>query len=480
MCGIFGITNAKDASRLTYLGLFALQHRGQESAGICTLEQTDGQMLPYRGEGLVSDVFSEETLARLHGETAIGHVRYSTAGGLSQANIQPLMARVGGKPVSLVHNGNIVNADILREQLESEGAILQGTADSEIVLHLMARSSEKTLSDKLVSAFNKLTGAFSLLILTPTHLYAVVDACGYRPIVLGQLPEGENGMPAWVLSSETCALDLVGAQFVRDIIPGELLTIELSTGQHSSRYLTLRSEQSQNLTQARCSFEHIYFARPDSILWGATALEMRHELGRQLALESPVEADLVIAVPDSGVPLAMGYAEASGIPFKMGLIRNHYVGRTFIEPTQNVRNFRVRLKLNPVRELVKNKRVIVVDDSIVRGTTSRKIIELLRDAGAKEVHMRIGSPPVKHPCFYGIDTPKRRDLLATRLTDFKEMAAYLKADSLSFLNTNTMLQVFKKMVPEQTQKNATDANGGWCISCFSGKYQDALAQKMED
>lgn len=372
MCGIFGITNAKDAANLTYLGLFALQHRGQESAGISSLGQVDGPLLHYRGEGLVSDVFNEKNLGRLLGDTAIGHVRYSTAGGLSQDNIQPLMARVGGMPVALAHNGNIVNAGILRERLESEGSILQGTADSEIILHLMARSSEKRMADKLISAFNQLTGAFSLLILTPTHMYAVVDACGYRPLVLERLPASENGLPAWVLASETCALDLVGAQFVRDLKPGELLTIDLKTGQASSRYLAIRTENSHNLTQARCSFEHVYFARPDSVLWGSAAIEMRLALGRQLALEAPVEADVVIGVPDSGLPLAMGYAEASGIPFKTGFIRNHYVGRTFIEPSQNVREARVRLKLNPIRALVQGKRVIVVDDSIVRGTTSRK------------------------------------------------------------------------------------------------------------
>ena len=469
MCGVFGISNARDAARLTYLGLFALQHRGQESAGIASLHE--GRIHEHRGRGLVSDVFSETLLNSLPGNCAIGHVRYSTAGGNLDANIQPLLARIGGVPVALSHNGNIVNAPELREALESSGAILQGTADTELVLHVMARARENSVPEKLISAFSQLLGAFSMLIQTPTHLHAIVDAAGYRPLVLGRLPQSENGAPSWVVSSETCALDLVGAEFVRDLAPGELLSIELATGVLASRSFDLTPEQSKNLQQARCSFEHIYFARPDSLLWGQSSFDMRHRLGEILAHEAPVNADMVIAIPDSGIPMAMGYAHASKIPYKVGLIRNHYVGRTFIEPTQNVRNFRVRLKLNPVRETVRGKKLVVIDDSIVRGTTSKKIIELLRDAGAAEIHMRIGSPPVRFPCFYGIDTPKRKELLAQKMTA-AEMSEFLKADSLGFLSQENLV----KAMGESLKKEKS--NCGFCTSCFTGDYQDSCAQSL--
>jgi amidophosphoribosyltransferase len=479
MCGVFGISNAENAARLTYLGLFALQHRGQESAGMCTLE--DERLLAHRGHGLVSEVFTEDILQRLPGNSSIGHVRYSTAGGNLEANYQPLVARIGGLPVSLAHNGNIVNADGLREQLEQNGAIFQGTADTEIVLHLMARSHAKNSLDKLKAAMHQLVGAYSMLLLTPTHLYAVVDPCAYRPLVLGRLPQSDEkslvpGVASWVLSSETCALDLVGAEFVRDLAPGEILAIELATGSLQSSFLELTKEQSIDLRQARCSFEQIYFARPDSLLWGATSGEIRQKIGETLAKESPVEADMVIAVPDSGVPMALGYADASNIPFKVGFIRNHYVGRTFIEPTQNVRNFRVRLKLNPVRSTVQGKRVIVVDDSIVRGTTSKKIIELLREAGAKEVHVRIGSPEVRFPCYYGIDTPKRKELLAQRMT-LEEMRDYLRADSLAFLSETQLLNVLEENYAETHRIRVLEKpKSHFCTACFSGCYQDNVAQ----
>ncbi|MES2615263.1 MAG: amidophosphoribosyltransferase [Bdellovibrionota bacterium] len=467
MCGVFGITNAEQASKLVYLGLFALQHRGQESAGISTLH--DGTIYNHRNTGLVSDVFKEETLAKLQGNTAIGHVRYSTAGGNSEANIQPMYARIGGIPVSLAHNGNIVNADEIRHQLEASGAILQGTADTEIVLHLMAKSAKSTFLEKLMEAIEKLVGAFSLVILTPTHMYATVDACGYRPLSLGKMPSS-NEKNNFVIASETCAMDLVGAEFIRDIAPGEILSIDLSTGQMQSCYFNLTAFQNVRMKQAKCIFEHVYFARPDSLVWGNLTHDARFQMGVALASSSPVEADMVIAVPDSGIPMAMGYAQGSGIPFKIGLIRNHYVGRTFIEPTQNVRNFQVRLKLNPVKETVKGKRLIVIDDSIVRGTTSRKIIELLREAGAAEIHMRIASPPVKYPCFYGIDTPKRKELLAEKLT-VSEMNDYLKSDSLAFLSESQLLNVMQ----EKTQDPKT---AGWCTACFSGNYQDKVAQQL--
>ncbi|WP_186648875.1 amidophosphoribosyltransferase [Fluviispira vulneris] len=484
MCGVFGVTNAENASKIAYLGLFALQHRGQESAGISTIDE-DKQLHTFRNSGLVSDVFKEEELVKLKGSTAIGHVRYSTSGGNLDANIQPITARIGGIPVSLSHNGNIVNSEEIRHSLEKNGAILQGTADSELVLHLMARSSKETFIERLKEAFEKLAGAFSLLILTPSHLYAVVDTCGYRPMSLGRLPIENAEKSSWVLSSETCAMDLVGAEFVRDIVPGEILSIDLSTGQNESCYFNMSTFQSKNKQKAKCIFEHVYFSRPDSLVWNIPAHDARFAMGEELARLNPVEADMVIAIPDSGVPMAMGYANASGIPYKIGLIRNHYVGRTFIEPTQNVRNFRVRLKLNPVRETVRNKRIIVIDDSIVRGTTSRKIIELLREAGAKEVHMRISSPPVRYPCFYGIDTPKRKELLAQRMTP-NEMNDYLKSDSLGFLSEESLLSVMNDFQNKNKYKvtnffheeKSESSNGGWCTACFSGIYQDITAQKI--
>ncbi|APJ03396.1 amidophosphoribosyltransferase [Silvanigrella aquatica] len=472
MCGVFGVTNTENASKIAYLGLFALQHRGQESAGIsCTDENV---IHTHRNAGLVSDVFKEEQLVKLEGNHALGHVRYSTAGGNIGANIQPLTARIGGIPVSLSHNGNIVNSDELRTHLENSGAILQATADTELILHIMARSNKATFLEKLMHSFEELCGAFSLLILTPTHLYAVVDACGYRPLSLGKL-KSSNGLPSWVLSSETCAMDLVGATFIRDIAPGEILSIELATGERKSHYFNLTAFQSLKRQHAKCIFEHVYFARPDSLVWNILANDARFAMGEALAKNNPVDADMVIAVPDSGVPMAMGYAHASGIPYKIGLIRNHYVGRTFIEPTQNVRNFKVRLKLNPVRETVRGKKVVVIDDSIVRGTTSRKIIELLYEAGAKEVHMRIASPPVKYPCYYGIDTPKRKELLAQIMTPL-EMNDHLKSETLAFLSEEQLIAVMQKFQQKPTLQKEEKENGGWCTACFTGNYQDEIAQ----
>ncbi|MBX9837605.1 amidophosphoribosyltransferase [Silvanigrella sp.] len=473
MCGVFGVTNAENASKIAYLGLFALQHRGQESAGIST---TNEKIInTHRNTGLVFDVFKENDLLKLEGNNAIGHVRYSTAGGNIGANVQPITARIGGIPVSLSHNGNIVNSEEIRTFLENSGAILQATADTELILHIMARSNKTTFIEKLKHSFEELSGAFSLLVLTPTHLYAVVDACGYRPLSLGKM-KNENGIPSWVLSSETCAMDLVGAEFVRDIAPGEILSIELATGLTQSNIFNLTEFQNRKLQHSKCIFEHVYFSRPDSLVWNILANDARFAMGEELSKNNPVDADMVIAVPDSGVPMAMGYAKASGIPYRIGLIRNHYVGRTFIEPTQNVRNFKVRLKLNPVRETVKGKRIIVIDDSIVRGTTSRKIIELLREAGAKEVHMRIASPPVKYPCYYGIDTPKRKELLAQVMTSL-EMNEYLKSNTLEFLSENQLLQVMQSFQTSSLNKKEESLNGGWCTACFSGNYQDEIAQK---
>lgn len=451
MCGIFAITGTPQAAELSYLGLFALQHRGQESAGIVSMQK--GQVYFHRGAGLVSDVFDEQTLLPLKGNAAIGHVRYSTAGGFDPANTQPLFIRSALGNVALAHNGNIVNASHLREELERQGAILQGTADTEVILHLIARSPQRPFEEKLKFSLKQLVGAYSIVCMTESHLYAVVDPLGFRPLALGKIGDSQ-----WVFASESCAFDLIGAQFVRDVEPGELITVDRHTGQLSSHMMV--DDANSPVTQ-RCSFEHIYFARPDSRLWNESSLLLRENLGVALANELPVEADAVIAVPDSGVPMAMGYSRASGLIFSQGFIRNHYVGRTFIEPNQNSRNFRVRLKLNPVRAAIEGKRLVVVDDSIVRGTTSRKIVQLLRDAGAKEIHLRIGSPEVRYSCFYGIDTPRRQELLAPRMS-LAEMASYLGVDTLAFLSLDTL----KKVVGR-----------GFCTSCFSGKYSDALAQE---
>jgi amidophosphoribosyltransferase len=469
MCGIFGVTNNSDASRLCYLGLFALQHRGQESAGIVSLNE--GALQVEKGRGLVSEVFSEKNFSALQGKQAIGHVRYSTAGGALDANIQPLYARVAGETIALAHNGNIVNADSLRQTLEQSGAIFQGTADTEILLHLLARSRKNQFVDRLVDALIPLEGAVTLVVLTKTEMHAYVDPCGYRPLVIGKL-RGEGEEFSWIFASETSALDLVGADFVRDVNPGELVSVDLVSQRLRSTALPMQSHQSNTGEESRCVFEHIYFARPDSTLWGQNASLVRQELGQELARCHPAPADLVIAIPDSGTPLAMGYSQASGIPFATGLIRNHYVGRTFIEPTQTVRNFRVRLKLNPVKEIVRGKRLVVVDDSIVRGTTSRKIIELLREAGAAQVHMRIGSPPVKFPCFYGIDTPKRKELIAQKMS-LVEMCDALHADSLGFLPQEALVRVVEKHGFNGTRNQGKK---GFCMSCFDGTYQDSGAQ----
>lgn len=455
MCGIFGVTNVTDAAKMASFGLFALQHRGQESAGLSARDD-DGMIKTHRAEGLVIDVFQNKVLENLRGSHAIGHVRYATTGGHSPGNIQPLNVRIGGVHISLCHNGNIVNSESIREKLEKSGAILQGTADTELIVHLIARNLKKTFLEKLRSSLMQLEGAFSLLILTPTHLYAVVDRHSFRPLSLASLPD--NG---WVLSSETCAMDLVGAQFIRDLKPGEILAIDLSTGNMQSTSLFEDTSTFKNSPSARCIFEQVYFARPDSVLWGMLSYDARFKMGQYLAKENVVKADMVIAVPDSGVPMAMGYADASGIPYRVGLTRNHYVGRTFITPTQTVRNLRVRLKLNPIRQVVNGKKIIIVDDSVVRGTTSKKIIELLRDFGAKEVHLRIGSPPVKFPCYYGIDTPHRQELLA-QTNSLEQMCEYLQADSLGFLSEKNLLLAVGK-------------GKGWCTACFSGKYKTKTA-----
>lgn len=441
-CGVFGVFNHPEASNLAYLGLYALQHRGQEGAGICS---SDGKQLYIeKSMGLVSDIFTEKRLRRLPGYAAIGHNRYSTAGSSILKNVQPILANFSLGPLAIAHNGNIVNAMELKQELEQEGAIFQSTSDSEVIVHLIAHQRGEDIHERIVKALSKVSGAFSLLILMEKELIAVRDPYGVRPLCLGQV----DG--AYVVASETCALDLINAVYIRDVEPGEMVILN-ENGIKSVKALS-------SPRKAFCVFEFIYFSRPDSYIFGNKNVnEIRKEFGRQLARESSVDADIVIPVPDSGVPAALGYAEESGIHFDFGLIRNHYVGRTFIEPKQSIRHFGVRIKLNPVKKLLEGKRVIVVDDSIVRGTTSKKIIKMIRElGGAKEVHMKISSPPTIGPCFYGIDTPTRQELIAsTHMTE--EIRKFITADSLSYLN----MEGLRKIVPEPQN---------YCTACFDNHY----------
>ncbi len=440
-CAVFGVYGHPEAANIAYLGLHALQHRGQESSGIVS---SDGQDLySHREMGLVADIFDKEVLSRLPGDCAIGHNRYSTAGSSEIKNAQPFVVETGFGSIAVAHNGNLVNAHEVRTELEREGAIFQSTMDTEVIVHLMARSPERDLSGKLVDALRRVRGSYSLLILAADRLLAVRDPSGFRPLVLGRVRDGH------VVASETCALDLIEAQLEREVEPGELVVIDRD-GVRSFRPFGPREP-------APCVFELIYFARPDSVVFGRSVYGVRKRLGRLLAAETAVPADVVIPVPDSGVAAALGYAEASGIPFETGLIRNHYVGRTFIEPRQSIRHFGVKLKLNPVREAVEDRRVVVVDDSIVRGTTSRKIVKMLRDAGAREVHLRISSPPTTHPCYYGIDTPTRQELVAATHA-VEEIRTYLTADSLGYLT----LAGLREAVGMET--------AGFCYACFTGDY----------
>ncbi len=446
MCGVFGIFGHDEASHLTYLGLHALQHRGQESAGIVA---SDGQRLKsFRAMGHVADIFTEAVLAELPGKSAIGHVRYSTAGGSHLRNAQPYLVSYGGGQLGVAHNGNFVNADQARKELEEAGAIFQSDSDTENVIHYIARSKAGAFEARVVDALKQLDGAYSMVFLTEKKLVAARDPVGFRPLVLGRVKN------AYVIASETTALDLIEAEFLREIEPGELVVID-EDGLRSSFPF---EKQQKN----RCVFEYVYFARPDSVLFGEQVFSVRKRLGAQLAKEQPVEADVVIAVPDSGVAASLGYAEASGIPWDVGLIRSHYVGRTFIEPQQSIRHFGVKLKLAPVRSTLEGKRVVVIDDSIVRGTTSRKIVKMLKDSGAREVHLRISSPPTAWPCFYGIDTPSRQELIAASHS-IDEIARYVTADSLAYLSM------------EGLTRGAGDATGKtFCTACFSGKYPTAL------
>jgi amidophosphoribosyltransferase len=460
-CGVAGIFGHAEAAKLAYLGLYALQHRGQESAGIVS---SDGAKLHIeKGMGLVQEIFQPQVLARLPGAAAVGHTRYSTAGDTSLTNAQPIVIDCNKGKLALAHNGNITNAGKLRRSLEHRGSIFQTTSDTEVIVHLVARSAAHNLQGALGDALNQVEGAYSLLVLTRDELYAIRDPRGFRPLSLGRLGD------AWLVASETTAFDLIGAQYVREIEPGELVRISRS-GVESLCFTSPKQHQF-------CVFEHVYFSRPDSMVFGRPVDRSREMMGRLLAREKPADADLVVPVPDSGVPAAIGYALESGLPFRMGLIRNHYIGRTFIEPEQAIRDFGVKLKLNPVRALLEGKRVVLVDDSIVRGTTSRKIVRMMREAGATEVHMRISCPPTISPCYYGVDTPTREELLAADASvirphlpeggrpdlsgparTLEEIRFFLDADSVGYLSL------------ESLRRAVGDTNGSFCTSCYTGSY----------
>lgn len=449
-CGVFGLYGDPEAANLTCLGLHSLQHRGQEGAGIATAD--GGLIRTHRGLGLVSDVFDAARLRTLSGSLAVGHVRYSTAGEASLRNVQPFTVRCRAGQVSVVHNGNLVNAAGLKAELEERGSIFNTTSDTEVILHLIASSSQATFVNRLVDAIARLTGAYSLVVMTPDTLVAVRDPRGFRPLVLGKLGD------AWVVCSESCALTLIGASLVREVEPGEMVIIDKG-GLQSLRPFPQQQRRA-------CIFEHIYFARPDSEVFGHSVYGQRSALGRLLAEEHPVEADVVVPVPDSGVPGALGYANQSGIPYHLGLIRSRYVGRTFIEPSQQTRDLGVKLKLSPVRSVLVGKRVVVVDDSIIRGTTSRKIVRMIRAAGASEVHLRITAPPTIGGCYYGVDTPSSDELIAHRMAT-AQICEHLGADSLGYLSMAGLRQV-----------QGAD-KGRYCEACFSGDYPIAPPQSVD-
>jgi len=452
-CGVFGVFGHTEAANLTYLGLYALQHRGQESAGIVS---SDGNELHlHKAMGEVEEIFQPNVLAQLPGSLAIGHTRYSTAGDKALLNAQPIMIDCNKGKVALGHNGNLTNAAEWRRKLEHKGSIFQTNSDTEVIVHLIARSQARNLSGALGDALNQVEGAYSLVMLTQDELYAVRDPRGFRPLALGRLaPTATNG-ETWLVASETCAFDLLNAEYVREIEPGEMVRISKS-GIESIHFAPPKPSQ-------KCVFEHVYFSRPDSIIFGRSVNESRERLGRLLAKAHPVEADLVVPVPDSGVPAAIGYALESKIPFRMGLIRNHYIGRTFIEPSQEIRSFGVKLKLNPIRGLIAGKRVILVDDSVVRGTTSRKIVRMVREAGAKEVHVRISCPPTISPCYYGVDTPTREELIASKKS-VEEIREYLGADSLGYVSLDLLREA------------VNDTDNSFCTSCYTGVYPTDLVQ----
>src|SRR6266852_434532 len=450
-CGVFGIFGHPEAANMPYLGLYALQHRGQESAGIAASD--GGQVRISRAMGYVADIFDGETLSGLTGHIAIGHVRYSTAGESKLLNAQPILIDCAHGQIALCHNGNLVNARELRNDLVRQGSIFQSSSDTEVVLHLYARSKAASVEDAVVESVSQVQGAFSLVMLTRDRLIAVRDPHGFRPLALGRLDE------AVVVCSETCAMDLIGATYVRDIEPGEVLVV--------SAQGTRSIKPFPPAPLAHCVFEHVYFSRPDSYVFGKSVNEVRTDLGRILAREQPVDADVVVPVPDSGVCAAMGYAEESKIPLRMGLIRNHYVGRTFIQPQSSIRHFGVKVKLNPVKSILDGKRVVLVDDSLVRGTTSRKIVKMVRAAGAKEVHVRISCPPTLSPCFYGIDTPTKKELIASSHT-VEEIGKYIEADSLAYLSLPGLMR-------------AVNGKGNeFCTACYTGQYPIDFVDTMGD
>jgi amidophosphoribosyltransferase len=452
-CGVVAIHNHPEASTLAYLGLHALQHRGQESAGVVSSDER--RLYTHKAMGLVADIFTEEVLARLPGRVAIGHTRYSTTGDSTLFNAQPITVDCNKGMIALAHNGNLVNAHFIRQKLEQQGSIFQTTSDTEVVVHLIAQSKEQTLPEAIADALGRIEGAFSLVLMSRDRVFAVRDPRGFRPLSMGRIPATQSEKDGSrhdtiVFASETCAFDLIGAVYERDVEPGELIVV--GPEGVSSRFYAPKAQQSS------CIFEHVYFARPDSNIFGRPVAVSREALGRQLAREAPVEADMIVPVPDSGVTAAMGYSAESGIPFRFGLIRNHYVGRTFIEPEQRVRDFGVKLKLNPVRSLLEGKRVIVIDDSIVRGTTSKKIVRMLRNAGAREVHFRISCPPTIAPCFYGVDTPSKKQLIGANMS-VEEIRQFIGADSLAYLS----LEGLKLACGEGEHTT-------YCTACYTGKY----------
>jgi amidophosphoribosyltransferase len=451
-CGVVGVIGDKEAANLIYLSLYALQHRGQEASGIVTM-MPSGQFNSHKDFGLVREAFNKEIIARLEGSIGIGHNRYSTQGGPLLQNIQPFFFNTAIGGIAIAQNGNLTNAKELRVELESKGSVFQSTSDTEIFTHLLARAKGSNVLERVLEVVHVVKGAYSLVLIAQGKLYAIRDPHGFRPLVMGK-----RGA-AVVVASETCALDLIGAEYLRDVKPGEIVEI-FEDGNTVSHFPFSKIEK------AFCAFEPIYFARPDSLVFEKQIYELRKRMGSILARETHVEADIVIAVPDSGVPMALGYAEEAKIPMELGLVRNHYVGRTFIEPTQTIRDFGVKLKLNPVVSVLKDKRVIVVDDSLVRGTTSMKILRMIRKAGAREIHLRLGSPPITHSCYFGVDTPKRSKLLAAQ-QNINEIRDYIGADSLGFLSLEGLKEAL-----------GADSCNSYCYACFNGKYPEQVFDEI--
>lgn len=440
-CAVVGVFNVPGASKLAYFSLFSLQHRGQEAAGISS---SDGKkMHTIKDRGLVTQVFDDQKLATLKGHMAVGHTRYSTAGNDSILDAQPVYARYDLGEMAIVHNGNLTNAQSIRDKLISKGAIFQTFMDTENLIHLIAKSDEDKLIDRIIDAVKKIEGAYSLIVQSRSKMFAIRDPHGFRPLALAKMGEG------YVVASETCAFDLIGAEYIRDVNPGEMLIFEKGCEPVSVEIM--------EATPKHCIFEYVYFARPDSSVYTQNVYELRKNMGKILAQEAPAVADMVIPVPDGGVPAAIGYSQASGIPFEMAIMRNHYVGRTFIEPTQEIRDLKVKMKLSPIRSMIEGKRIVIIDDSIVRGTTSRKIVRMLKDAGAKEVHFRVSSPPTTDPCFYGVDTPDKDKLIASKMTH-QEICDYIEADSLGYLSVEGLF------------KSVNSDGKDYCTACFTGEY----------